>query len=424
MRRALLIACCALASSLAWSAQDHSAVLAQLRLPPVPATRTVIAALPQVNAARAGVALAQARGQRLQAGAHEWVLKAGTQQRSESSGQRYTEAEFALERGIRWGGKAQTDSALAAAGVAVGEFAYADVWHEAVRALLQAWYEWQRARSAMQVLSSSSALAQEQLAVAARRVRAGDAPRMEQLMAQAEVERAQAALALARGRAQVLLQNLRQRFPGLQVAESDDPPRAEAPNLQLPGALADWRKRLIDDNHEVELMEAEVRVARLQSQRVQQEGRPDPLLGVRASRERGGLESVLGVYLAIPLAGAQRQADQGAALALLEAAEQRLLQTRQKVEANADTVLLQMSHSNAVAQRLHSVQQVMSEVAQLTAKAYALGELTLTEALQARRNALEAHLGAQAARWDTQEALARVLVDAHQLWPAEEDAHH
>ena len=92
--------------------------------------------------------------------------------------------------------------------------------------------------------------------------------------------------------------------------------------------------------------------------------------------------------------------------------------------ANADTVLLQLSHSNAVAQRLHSVQQVMSEVAQLTAKAYALGELTLTEALQARRNALEAHLGAQAARWDTQEALARVLVDAHQLWPAEEDAHH
>ena len=41
-------------------------------------------------------------------------------------------------------------------------------------------------------------------------------------------------------------------------------------------------------------------------------------------------------------------------------------------------------------------------------------------ALQARRNALDASLNAQAARWDALEAITRLLVDAHQLWAADE----
>ena len=121
-----------------------AALVAQLSLPPVPPTRAVIAALPQVQAARAGVAVAQARGQRLQAGTYEWNLKLGAQQRRETGGPQYSEGEFALERSIRWGNKAQTDRDLGDAGVAAGQSGYADAWHEAVRGLLQAWYDWQR----------------------------------------------------------------------------------------------------------------------------------------------------------------------------------------------------------------------------------------------------------------------------------------
>ncbi len=62
-------------------------------------------------------------------------------------------------------------------------------------------------------------------------------------------------------------------------------------------------------------------------------------------------------------------------------------------------------------------------MAQLAGKAYGLGEATLTEALQARRTALEASQAADAARWDALEGVARVLVDAHQLWAAEEGGH-
>lgn len=404
-------------------ADERAALLAQLSLPPVEATRQVIAALAQVQAARAGVAVAQARGQRLAAGSYEWNLKAGSQRRSETTGQNYTEGELALERSIRWGDKAQTDRELGEAGVAAGQSGYADVWHEAVRALVAAWFEWQRERSAAAVLTQQAVLAQEQLQVVLRRVKAGDAARMDLLMAQAEHDRALAAQQQSRGREQVQRQELQKRFPGLATEGAAASVLASPDTLRLPDDPQRWFKRIVDDNHEVELAEAEWRMARLHSQRAQLDSRPDPLLGVRAAHERGGQEHVLGVYMTIPLPGAYRAAEQRATLALADAAEQRLKQTRQRVEAAAQRVVLQATHATAVWPRLTAVQQAMASVAQLAVKAYGLGELTLTEALQARRAALEAALAADAAGWEAQEAISRLLVDAHRLWAAEEHGH-
>ncbi len=404
-------------------AAEAVATVQQLALPPEAPTREVIAALPQVQAARAAVAVAQARGQGLVAGTYEWNLKAGTQQRRESTGPRYAERELAMERSIRWGGKAETDRALGAAGLLVGQSAYADAWHEAVRALLKSWYDWQRASGASALLAQQSELVREQLHVATRRVKAGDAPRLERLMAQAELDRALAAQQQASGREELQRLELQKRFPGIAVgaAPYGVPPLTQ--HLELPGGVEFWQRNILDDNHEIELAQAELRMAQLQSQRALQDSRPDPLLGVRASRERGGLETVLGVYVAIPLPGAHREAGQKAALALADAAEQRLLLIQQKVASDAQRVVLQASHFTAVWQRLSAVQQAMAEVALLSAKAYGLGELSLTEALQARRAGLEATLAADAARWDTLESVSRVLVDSHRLWAADEMGH-
>lgn len=413
----------ALALGLAASAlaNETDALVARLSLPPVSPTREVISTLPQVQAARAGMALAQARSQQLVAGVHEWNLKLGAQQRKETAGPDYAENDLALERSIRWGGKAQTDRDLGDAGIAAGQSAYADVWHEAVRGLVAAWYSWQRERSTAVVLTQQATLAQEQLQVATRRVKAGDAPRMDQLMAQAEHDRTLAAEQLARVREQMQRQELQKRFPGLAldsvplVATTDVPP--------LPGQAQDWLQRIVGDNHEIELAEAELRQARLRSERARLDTRPDPLLGVRAARERSGQDNIVGVYVSIPLPGAYRDGEQRATLALADAAEQRLVQTRQRVEAAAQRAVLQATNTVAVAQRQAAVQQAMAHVAQLAGKAYGLGEVTLTEALQARRAALDAALAAEAARWEAQEAVTRVLVDAHRLWAAEEGGH-
>lgn len=402
-------------------ANETDALVAQLSLPPVSPTREVVSTLPQVQAARAGMALAQARSQQLAAGVHEWNLRLGVQQRKETAGPDYAENDLALERSIRWGGKAQTDRDLGDAGVAAGQSAYADVWHEAVRGLVTAWYGWQRERSTVVVLTQQATLAQEQLLVASRRVKAGDAPRMDQMMAQAEHDRTLAAEQLARAREQMQRQELQKRFPGLAVESAPLGTTADAPSL--PGQAQDWLQRIVSDNHEIELAEAELRQARLRSERARLDTRPDPLLGVRAARERSGQDNIVGVYVSIPLPGAYRDGEQRATLALADAAEQRLVQTRQRVEAAAQRAVLQAINAVTVAQRQVAVQQAMASVAQLAGKAYSLGEVTLTEALQARRAALDAALAADAARWDAQEAVTRVLVDAHRLWAAEEGGH-
>jgi cobalt-zinc-cadmium efflux system outer membrane protein len=253
-------------------------------------------------------------------------------------------------------------------------------------------------------------------------VRAGDAPRMDQLMAQAELDRAAATQQQASGRERVLLQDLQKRFPGLLTDGEVSVPDAVPLESLLPGDAQTWVSRIVENNHEIELSEAEVRVARLHSQRAQLDTSPDPLLGVRAANERGGQENILGIYVTVPLSGDYRAADERAALALADAAEQRLIQTRQRVEATAQRVVLQAGQNAAVWQRLEAVRQSMDSVARLSIKAYGLGEMTLTEALQARRAALESALAADAARWDALESVSRVLVDAHQLWAADEHA--
>lgn len=402
-----------------------------LALPAQTATRDVVAALPQVLGARAGMALAQARAQRLQAGVHEWSLKAGAQRRSDALGERYTDSDLGLERGVRTPGKARTDLSLGALGVNAGQMAYADVWHEAVRALVQDWYEAQRARATAQVLASQASVAQSLLSVAQRRVKVGDAARIDEMMAAAEVSRALAAYQHAQGRLEVLVQALRLRYPGLVldalVLPGTGPTNPAVDANPAPQALpvlpdddAVWLARILASNHELELAQAEAELARVQAQRVQLETTPDPVLGVRAARERNGAENVLGVYLTLPLSGALRQADARAALAQADAASQRLALTRQSVETAARRVVMAVRQSRGVWERQVAVQQAMAQVAELSARAYALGEVSLSESLQARRLALEASLAAQAARWDALEAISRLLVDAHQLWPADE----
>lgn len=424
----IVMAVC-LIGALPAQAQDHATPdeeavwVARLGLPAAAPTREVIAALPPVRAAQALIEQAQARARALQAGAYEWNLRVGAQERNENTGTRYIENEVALERSLRWGGKAETDRRLGESGVMAARTAWADQWHEAVRGLLQLWYEWQRARSTVRVQQGQVTLAQEQLAIAARRVRAGDVPRIDELMAQAEYDRMQAQLQHAQGLQAELQAELNRRYPGLLPADGQAASGSEAQQIALPGSAPQWVQRILDANHEIELAEAQMELARLRSERAGLERRGDPLLGVRAARERGGAENIVGIYLGIPLTGSYRQAEQQVALAELAAAEQRLQQTRQRVQATAERTVLRAQHTLATWQRLAAVEEAMAHVARLGMKAYSLGEMTLTEALQARRTALEAALAAEAARWDALEAASRVLVDAHRLWAADDGSH-
>jgi hypothetical protein len=59
--------------------------------------------------------------------------------------------------------------------------------------------------------------------------------------------------------------------------------------------------------------------------------------------------------------------------------------------------------------------------AELAARAYALGEGALGDVLLARRAANESRLAALGAQAESQEARYRLVLDAHRLWPFDDE---
>jgi outer membrane protein, heavy metal efflux system len=391
-------------------------------LPPAEAVTQVLAQQPQVKAAAAGTALAQARNQRLRAGPHDWVAKAAANQRSERQGARFAEAEMALETAVRWPGKVAVDRKLGEAEVTLGELALADAWHEAARGLLTAWFEALRDVRIAAVLQAQAQIAQRQLLTTERRVRAEEAAQLELLAAQAEAARIEALAARAQGQAQLRLQALRRLYPGL-PEPPDAPPSPPAPTEPDTPAVAmwdtaHWSAQILADNHELELAQAKAEQSRLQARRSALEQRADPTVGVRASRERSGQEHVLGVYVSIPLGQAGRRADAQAALAQADMAEQELAHKRARIEAEAWRTAAEVDQARRTRLQLQRAQAKISRSAALQARAYALGESPLADLLLAQRNALEAQLAADGAVLDEMQAHARLLLDSHQLWQA------
>ena len=381
-------------------------------LPPQAQVRETLTQLPAIRGALAGISLGQARQARLNAGPHEWVLKPNVQRRSERNGPHYTEADLAVEHGVRLPGKRATDEQLGAGEVRIGSLAFEDSWHEAARGLLKAWFDWLREARTAQVLAEQSQLVQQQLSVAQRRVKAGEAARLELMQAEAEAGRASAAWQQSRARERALWIELERRYPGLKAQ-----PPAALPNPDtLPEEPAAWVDRVLDDNHELALAQAHAEHATLLARRAALERRPDPTVGLRAARERGGQEQVVGVYLSLPLGGAARQAEERAALAQADIADQKAADVRHRITSEAWRVALLASEGVAAWQSLDTARQRMAQSAELATRAYTLGETPLGESLQMRRLALDAQLSAESARLDTLENQARLLLDAHLMW--------
>jgi outer membrane protein TolC len=366
-----------------------------------------------VLAAKAALAQAQARHDRLLAGPHEWIVRGGFQRRSDTTaGSPYAEYDMALERALRWGGKGNADRAQADSELEVGKLALADAWHEAVRTLMRQWFEARREGSLAYVLRAQADLAREQLVVTGRRLRAGDAARLELMMAQNEVERTEAAAHQGQARAELLHKQLAARYGQIVLN-----PNALQVQAELVGTPEEWQARILDDNHEIELAEMEAQLAQRRADRIQLDRRADPVVGVRAARERGGQDAIIGVYVSMPLSGAARDADHRLALADADFAAQRHADVRQRVEAQARATVSRAWNAQDAWLRLSRASAGAREVGALAMRAYTLGETPLSEALQARRIALESALAAENARWEALEAMALLLVDSHVVLP-------
>ncbi|WP_426112934.1 TolC family protein [Massilia sp. PWRC2] len=406
----------ALAPASAAAAEQPTTGSALSVLPPEASVRRVLENLPQFRIGTAMMALASAEQAKLQAGPYEWTLRSSLNARSVAGGERYAEQDLALERTLRWFGKAEQDRALGDQGRAVARARHEDLWHEAGRTLMKDWFDALRDLVALERLREQITVARQLRSIAERRVHAGDGAALEQQQAATEVLRTETLLLQAQQRQEQSLGLLTQSYPGLPAPlASDGPLVLPLPQADLQGAEY-WYAKILSDNHELELAQGEADLLALRAKRLAADRMPDPTIALRAARERAGEERLIGVTVSIPIPGAGRSADASAAAIRARAAGEQLLQARTRVQSMARRAVLDCTRSYQIWHSLAQIDSQSAQQAQLLLRAYQAGEGTLAEALAARRRALDAAMQTESAQIDALAAFARVRLDAHAIW--------
>jgi len=382
-------------------------------LPPANQVEKALRAHPLVRAASFGVQAEQANRERLEAGPYEFAVRLASQQRRERAlGLGYREHEIGVERSIRLPGKAAKDAELGAAGVDQARLALGDALHESARLLLSRWFEWQRQAAAAREWAAQVESLQRQHEVVGKRVGAGDAAKLEELLSGAQLAQAQGQQEQARNRQERAALEFGQHFPGIalpaQVALDEPPPVA--------GSAEVWRERILAHNQELAVARGGSRRGRLAAQRLDAERLPDPTVGLTYGSERDGQERIVGLQLTIPLPGSARAASARAGAAEAEAAGAREALVLARVEAEAQRTIRLAQSSREQWLRLADVARRMDDNLRLLEKAWRLGEGQFMELQSARRLAIEARLAATQARLEASEARYRLLLDAYQLW--------
>ncbi len=389
-------------------------------LPPTGQVEKALRVHPSVSAAEAGIRVEEANRDKLQAGPHEFSLKlAGQRRRERPLDVNYREHDVALERAIRLPGKAAKDAELGAVGIEQARVALGDALHESGRLLLSRWFEWRREAAAAQEWAAQVAVLRRQHEVVGKRVVAGDAAKLEELLSGAQLAQALAQLSLAQDRRERAAMELAQQFPLIALPADVAIPEP----LPIAGSAESWRERILAHNHELAVARAAAQRSRLSAQRLDAERLPDPTLGVRFGSERDGQERIVGLQLTIPLPGAARAAGARAGVAEADAAGAREALALTKVEAEARRTVSLAHGAYGQWQRLADVAARMEDNVRLLDKAWRLGEGQFTELQTARRQASEARLAATQARLEASEARYRLLLDAHELWPLDADHH-
>jgi outer membrane protein TolC len=389
-------------------------------LPPAQQVQHALEDLPQLRAGRSALRVEQANAGRLQAGTQEWTARAGLHQRSLRNGPNYLENEITFERPLRLGSKADKDVALGENGILVADAALADNWHESARALMTLWFDWLREeRNALRLQDYAQVLARE-LQIVQQRFKAGDAPRIDIMLADTELTKAHANHAQAAQRARLLAAEINKKFPGIVTAMPATLPLPQP----LQGDTAFWQQKILSDNHELELADLGAKQEKLSAERIVLEQRPDPTFGVRIASERGGEERIIGFIVSVPLPGQYRRKQSEVALARAQMAEEHAADTRIKVESSAQQVALEADAAWALWQGLEIVAQQTAANAALVSRAYALGEAPLSDTLLARRHAIEALATAEQAQIDALQSWSRLLLDTHAIWSLHEGHEH
>lgn len=393
-----------------------SVFAAEVNFPDLPPSAQVDSALSQhinVLTAETGVRAEQANQRKWNSGNYEFNVRAGSSQRSiDTTGEVLREWDVAVERPLRLLNKVFLDSDIGSEGVTRAEFVLGDARHEAARLLLNLWFNWQREQTQVKLWQQQVDILKQQVGITEKRMRAGDAPKLELNQAQAAAAQAGVSLQQASLRAQLAASALKRPFPELVLpAES---------SLAIPQPieheLSYWQEQIFDDNHELGMVQADSRFQQLLAKRSSADRIPDPTIGLRYASELAGKEKIAGVYVSVPLSFGLRSANADMASRLAESAQYREAAIRRRLEGDVYAAYTQAINNYMIWQQAQEAALSVRENAELIARAYSLGEGSLTDALNARRMALDSNLAANLSQFNANEARYRLLLDAHQIW--------
>lgn len=400
------------------SVTTHAAETSYPDLPPHEQIDAALKSNIRVLNAETEVRIEQVNRRKLESGSYEFNLRAGSSRRQiTNTDQKLKEWDVSLERPLRLINKVMIDYDIGDELVTHANFALGDARHEAGRTLLHLWFNWQREQTQVTQWQKQVDNLSQQALTTEKRLKAGDAPRMELSQANAAVAQATVSLQQAKMRAELAGNDLSRQFP-LIVLPSQLPDVEPQP---IPENFDYWKQTILSDNHELAMVQSEWRIQQMLAQRSSADRLPDPTLGIRYSNEMGGNEKLTGIYVSIPFSFGLRSANAENAKYQAQIAGDRENAVRRRLEGDIYAAHTQALNSYEIWLQARDAAESIRQNADLVSRAYSLGESSLSETLVARRLALESTLAESLMRLDANEARYRLLLDAHHLWASESE---
>lgn len=383
---------------------------------PAEIARRLLEQDPGVAAARAGLAVAQQEANILEYSPYEWIPRITAQRRALDNGPRYREWNAGIERTIRLPGKTAADRNIGKASIEESQAGYGEALHEAARELMVLWVDWLVAERARELAANNLQSVQESLTSVEKRVRAGDASKLDLSMARAELAEQRRVDNDAKIQAATTWLRLSTRFPGVtrQVVALPAP-------LPLGENAAFWRDRILTQSDELKLAQTRMQKAQAIAERGRADHIPDPTLGVYAASEAGGSERISGIMISIPIPGGARGSRSAKAIAEVEVWRQEVELKKRQLETEIASAVVAAQGAYDSLKITDEGAAAMQENARLMQRAYALGEAELQALLQARRQATTAMNNALQAQAAALKGYYGLLVDAHLIWDLEHD---
>lgn len=373
-------------------------------LPPADAVARAVEAAPEVRAALARVAESGGAADLRELGPYEWSAGAGGAQRDVDGEGSFDEWEIGAERPFRLPGKASLDRRVAALQreKAAAELALARR-HVAFE-VLQAWFGCVDAHARAGMLERELEFMSRVSGSVTTRRRAGDAAALDEAIASSERAAALAAARAARIDAIGAARRLATRLEGAScpLVDWDSPPAPAAGSPSLPQAIEAARL-----DPAVRAAVAGADQARLEAERARADRFPDPTLDLNYARERDGAERVAGIGVTVPLGVRRRGAESARAAAAAQVAA-----------AESDGILAAAARERIENETEHrrawetwrALAEAVSEqarAADLSRRAFELGEMPLAESVIVSRAALRAQLEERSASLAAWHAHAR-----------------